>query len=341
MNKLPGYEIKDGDIIYDGEMRGNVIPMEWLNHIKRESGNVDTVAVLLLSDIVYWYRPIEVRDEETGRVLGYRKRYKADKLQRSYDYYAELCSLGKSQVRRALKNLERLGLIEIEYRTIITKTGVKVSNVTYISLNIAKLKEISGGYQQKCLYPYQQKCSDPIDKNVDTNTEITTENTLKAIAPEKIEKTDRSFEGWLEEKEAHAEQIKTDPPHSAEEAKARTRAALERSHKKHLAFVGAGLTNVDLSFVPERLLPYAERFVMRFGRCPTKNEQSYWLQAWDEQIQIGLTPDYLDKAFDAMRNDGLTIKSPASLTSIAWDLSQRDSETANYTQRLLQAAMSD
>ena len=181
MSKLPGYEIEDGDVVYEGELTGNIIPMEWLNYIKREeTGSVDTVAILLLGDIVYWYRAIKVRDEETGSVVGYRKRYKADRLQRSYDYYTKLYELGKAQSRNALKNLERLGLIEIEHRTITTSVGRKASNVTYIGLNVDKLKEISGGYQQKKRYPSMRNNSDPLDENSDTYTESTTETTINA-----------------------------------------------------------------------------------------------------------------------------------------------------------------
>ena len=181
MNKLSGYEIKNGDTIYEGRLSGNIIPMLWLDYIKREkTGRVDTVAVLLLGDIVYWYRPIEVRDELTGRVVGCRKRYKADKLQRSYDTYTELYGLGKAQARNALKNLERLGLIEIEHRTITTNTGGKASNVTYIGLNIDKLKEISEGGINKNSDTLSTEIVIAMDRNSDTYTESTTETTINA-----------------------------------------------------------------------------------------------------------------------------------------------------------------
>jgi hypothetical protein len=59
---------------------GNITPHSWYTHIKRESGKPYTIAIVLLSEIVYWYRPKEVKDEKTGQVVGLRKRYEADKL---------------------------------------------------------------------------------------------------------------------------------------------------------------------------------------------------------------------------------------------------------------------
>jgi hypothetical protein len=40
-----------------GSMRfvGNIIPNEWFNQIKLESGRTDTQAIIILSEIIYWY----------------------------------------------------------------------------------------------------------------------------------------------------------------------------------------------------------------------------------------------------------------------------------------------
>jgi len=62
--------------------QGNIIPRSWYANIKKPSGKPDVVAITLLSEIVWWYRPKEVRDEET---LGSRwvKKFDADLLQLS------------------------------------------------------------------------------------------------------------------------------------------------------------------------------------------------------------------------------------------------------------------
>ena len=45
---------------------GNVVPQTWYRTILRETGKPHLLAIMILSDIVYWYRPKEVRDEVTG-----------------------------------------------------------------------------------------------------------------------------------------------------------------------------------------------------------------------------------------------------------------------------------
>jgi len=45
---------------------GNIIPMAWFGHITFASNKADLLAINILADIVYWYRPTAVRDERTG-----------------------------------------------------------------------------------------------------------------------------------------------------------------------------------------------------------------------------------------------------------------------------------
>src|SRR3546814_736220 len=90
---------------------GNIMPMEWFQHIKFDNGKPDTNAILLLSDIVYWYRPSIVRDESSGRVIAYKKKFKADLLQRSYSDYEALFGYSKKQIRDCFIRLENLSLI--------------------------------------------------------------------------------------------------------------------------------------------------------------------------------------------------------------------------------------
>lgn len=63
---------------------GNIIPQIWYSKITRENGKPYLLAITLLADIVYWYRPSEQRDEQTGKVIGWRKRFKGDLLQKTY-----------------------------------------------------------------------------------------------------------------------------------------------------------------------------------------------------------------------------------------------------------------
>jgi hypothetical protein len=163
------------------DITGNVIPDEWFTHIKMKSGKPDIIAIHLLSDIVYWYRPVKVLDENTGKIVAYYKKFKADKLQRNYDGFSEKYGYTKDQVRDALKRLEAINVIDLEFRNPVIN-GVKFGNLLYIGLNVPNLIELS-----KPIYPPMGKESDTLSdlnpigmgKESDTNTEITTETTTK------------------------------------------------------------------------------------------------------------------------------------------------------------------
>lgn len=110
---------------------GNVIPATWWGHIRLPSGKPDSTAIVLLSEIVYWYRPAEVRDEYSGELKGLRKRFHGDKLQRSYQAFADQFGFSKRETTDALKRLREAGIITLELRTINTNSGA-VNNVLYV-----------------------------------------------------------------------------------------------------------------------------------------------------------------------------------------------------------------
>lgn len=55
---------------------GNVIPQMWYRTIIRESGKPNLTAIIILADIVYWYKPTELRDENSGQVVAVKKSLK-------------------------------------------------------------------------------------------------------------------------------------------------------------------------------------------------------------------------------------------------------------------------
>ena len=126
----------------DIHFEGNIIPMPWFNHITFENGRPDTNAILLLSDIVYWYRPTIVRDEGSGQVLGYQKKFRADLLQKNYQDYEKLFGFSKKQIRDAFVRLEEIGVIRRVFRTVETGFGYQ-SNVMFIDLFADKVREIT------------------------------------------------------------------------------------------------------------------------------------------------------------------------------------------------------
>ncbi len=124
------------------QLTGNVIPQIWYRTITKENGKPHLLAIAILSDIVYWYRPTEIRDEGTGNLIGYRKKFKADMLQRSYDQFAELFGESKRSVTDAVIRLEALGVIKREFRT-IDVAGIKYNNVLFIDFFPKRLYELT------------------------------------------------------------------------------------------------------------------------------------------------------------------------------------------------------
>lgn len=113
-------------------LTGNVIPTSWWRHITLPSGRPDQTAITLLAEIVYWYRPSEVRDEITGALVGYRKRFHGDKLQRSYQAFADQFGFSKREATDALKRLRNAGFITLELRTVQRSDGMTLSNVLFV-----------------------------------------------------------------------------------------------------------------------------------------------------------------------------------------------------------------
>lgn len=126
----------------DFELTGNVIHTSWFQTITKTNGKADLVAINILAEIVYWYKPREIRDELTGAHLGWKNKYKEDLLQKSYTSLADQFGLTERQVKGAIKSLEELGVIERVFRN-ITRNGMNMYNVLYIKLNTQRLIELS------------------------------------------------------------------------------------------------------------------------------------------------------------------------------------------------------
>lgn len=188
----------------DFHLTGNVIHTTWFKTITKENGKADLVAINILGEIVYWYKPTEIRAEITGEHLGWRNKYKDDLLQKSYSSLAEQFGLGERQVKDAIIRLEKLGVIKRVFRNIVNN-GMILNNVLYIELSLDGLRKISTlplkdedsvekGHLShekgtpptpKCDTPPVEKGQPPHGKGIaptpecHTNTEITTEITTE------------------------------------------------------------------------------------------------------------------------------------------------------------------
>ena len=143
------------DAIATMAVTGNVIPATWYKTITTSSGKADLVAINILSDVLYWYRPREVRDEYTGDVIAYQKRFASDYLQRNYEQLSEHFGISKRQAKDAVVRLEELGAVKRIFRNVECGAGM-MGNVMFIAIDPKRIAELT--------YPEQSTCPDPMTK---------------------------------------------------------------------------------------------------------------------------------------------------------------------------------
>ena len=142
---------------------GNVVPQTWYRTILRETGKPHLLAIMILSDLVYWYRPKEVRDEVTGHIRGYEKKFSGDFVQKTYEKYAELYGQDRKSIKRAFDLLVDLGVVKRFFRTIKTDSA-PLTNVMFLDLDVKKLHELT--------YPEKKSAVD----NLSTKETVKEEN---------------------------------------------------------------------------------------------------------------------------------------------------------------------
>jgi hypothetical protein len=183
------------DKISQIRLHGNIAPSSWFKCITLEDGKADLVAITILSDVIYWYRWTEVRDESTGLVLRYDKKFEADMLQRSYQQMADMFGISKRQATDAVSRLKKAGLITTALRN-FPKNGLYFSNVLYIAPVPEKLVEITykeqahvkkGGIPRLNVTPPTPQ----VGTYTETISETSTDNSVSSAAPPVLEKASK------------------------------------------------------------------------------------------------------------------------------------------------------
>ncbi|ARJ25067.1 DNA replication protein DnaD [Bacillus mycoides] len=175
-------------------LQGNTLDQGWFKHLTLENGKPYMVAITILSEIFYWYKPTEIKDERTNKIQ-YKQKFKADKLQKSYQQLAESFGFTKRQVKDACKYLEKKNLITMEFRTIV-RSGKKCNNVMYVEPNTENIEKISIIYQDPVtsesdtllhsnVTPSDVQTGEALTLERKTNTKITTENTTEITTNKK------------------------------------------------------------------------------------------------------------------------------------------------------------
>lgn len=200
--KTSGVRIVDDMMKFNAT--GNVIPAQWYKTITKENGKPNLNAIILLSDIVYWYKPTIIRNEATGEVEGLKKRFKGDMLQRTYQSFSDQFGISKRDAMNAIVALEKLGVVKRHFRSIKIET-LLVNNVLFIELvpkvlfkltfdvvdkistcESSSSQCVEGDLPPKKEIPTPQKKGDlPLKKVIaptqksETNTKTTTETDIK------------------------------------------------------------------------------------------------------------------------------------------------------------------
>ena len=122
---LPATVAEIGKIHFEG----NIIPQPWYQYITLESGKPDLPAIIILAEIIYWYRPYQTLTKGGKPLL--RKHFDGDMFQCSAAYFEAKFGLTKTQARRAITRLEEGGLIRREFRDVVIR-GILRNNIMFI-----------------------------------------------------------------------------------------------------------------------------------------------------------------------------------------------------------------
>ena len=125
VNPLPAAVAEIGKIHFEG----NIVPHRWYQNITLPSGKPDLPAIIVLAEIVYWYRPYQTLTKGGKPIL--HKHFDGDMFQCTAAYFESKFGLTKDQTRKALKRLEDMGLIRREYRSIVQQ-GILRNNIMFI-----------------------------------------------------------------------------------------------------------------------------------------------------------------------------------------------------------------
>lgn len=172
------------DAVAQMNITGNVIPQAWYKTVIKSTGKPYLNAIVILADIVYWYKPVEKRDEGSGQTVALKKKFKSDMLQRSYAQISEQFGITKRDATNAVVHLEKLGVIKRHFRK-IEYGGVTLNNVLFIELIPEVLEKLTfdvveiGDTYHSNGGEGSLKKETGVSQISETNTEITTEITTE------------------------------------------------------------------------------------------------------------------------------------------------------------------
>ena len=183
---LPATVAEIGKIHFEG----NIIPHPWYQRIRLESGKPDLPAIIILAEIIYWYRPYQTLTKGGKPLL--RKHFDGDMFQCTAAYFSSKFGLTKDQTRKALKRLEEGGYIRREYRDIVQQGILRncIMFVEPVPLAILAITHTAVASEAASIMPNPPSpVGDPpspvgdLIKGIEITTEISTETTTTTTTP--------------------------------------------------------------------------------------------------------------------------------------------------------------
>lgn len=144
---------------------GNIIPKEWYKLIKRSNGKAHLLAIIILAEILYWYRPKEKVSNEDGSVTYERKFADCKYVRVNYEQLGEKFGVSRRQAAEAVEFLETT--IKVLKRHLITIKGPNglLPNVVHIELFPKRLKELTYPQGEEMSMASKGKVSNDEKKN--------------------------------------------------------------------------------------------------------------------------------------------------------------------------------
>lgn len=132
------------DAMEEISFQGNITPRSWYSHerLRTAAQKPNFVAITLLADIVYWYRPTIIQDE-TGQVRRCKRKFDYHRLYKNYSVWAKEFGMTKRQVQEAVSFLVKRGLIIREVRPFTFENGTAVGAVVFLEPVAAAIEEIT------------------------------------------------------------------------------------------------------------------------------------------------------------------------------------------------------
>jgi hypothetical protein len=114
-------------------LTGNVTPNDWYEKFTNSRGKPDLSLISVLSEIIYWYRPKRMKDNQTGNIT-YVNKFLGDAWQTSYEHFEKKFGFNREKLRRIFVKLEQMGICYREFRNIKLR-GQTYNNRLFIHLS--------------------------------------------------------------------------------------------------------------------------------------------------------------------------------------------------------------